>query len=69
VECRFISYDPDSCRMVGEIVNVCAEETVLTDGKIDPLKLNPITYDGLSRAYYTLGKKVGRAFHDGLAMK
>lgn len=69
VECRLISYDPETCRMVGEIVNVCADESVLTDGKIDPMKLRPITYDGMNRAYYALGEKVGSAFKDGAALK
>lgn len=69
VECRLISYDPETCRMVGEIVNVCAEESVLTDGSIDPLKLRPITFDCLNRAYYALGEKVGNAFRDGAALK
>lgn len=69
VECRLISYDPKSCRMVGEIVNVCADESVLTDGKIDPMKLRPITYDGMNHAYYVLGEKIGNAFHDGAALK
>lgn len=69
VECKLISYNPESCRMVGEIVNVCAEEAVLTDGNIDPMKLRPITYDGMNHAYYVLGEKVGNAFRDGLALK
>lgn len=69
VECKFVSYDAESCRMVGEIVNVCAEESVLTDGKIDPMKLHPITYDGMNHAYYVLGEKVGNAFQDGAALK
>lgn len=69
VECKLISYDPESCRMVGQIVNVCAEEGVLTDGKIDPAKLQPITFDPMNYAYYTLGERVGRAFHDGAALK
>ena len=34
VECRLVSYDPESCRLVGEIVNVSADESVLDeDGK------------------------------------
>lgn len=46
VECRLVSYDPESCRLVGEIVNVSADESVLDeDGKIDPDKLRPITFD------------------------
>lgn len=69
LECRLVSYDPESCRMVGEIVNVCADESVLTDGRIDPAKLRPITFDGMNQAYYVLGEKVGRAFHDGAALK
>ena len=69
VECKLISYDPETCRMVGEIVNVCADESILTNGKIDPMKLRPITYDGMNRAYYALGEKVGNAFKDGVALK
>lgn len=65
VECRLKSYDPETCRMVGEIVNVCADESVLTDGKIDPAKLRPITFDPMNHAYHVLGEKVGEAFADG----
>lgn len=69
VECRLRTYDAESCRMVGEIVNVCADECVLTDGKIDPAKLKPITYDGMNHAYYALGERVGDAFSAGAALK
>lgn len=68
VECKLISYDPDSCRLVGEIVNVCAEERVLTDGRIDPAKLRPITFDPMNNAYLVLGEKVGNAFRDGAVL-
>lgn len=49
VECRLISYDPESCRLVGEIVNVSADESVLgmTEKSIrisfSPLPLTPFT--------------------------
>ena len=66
VECRLVCFDPESCRMVGVIVNVCAEEGVLTDGKVDPAKLRPITFDGQNNTYLVLGEKVGDAFSDGL---
>lgn len=69
VECKFISYDHETCRMVGEIVNICADDSILTDGKIDPMKLRPITYDGMNHAYYVLGEKVGNAFKDGAKLK
>ena len=70
VECRLHSYDEDTCRLVGEIVNVCADERVLdADGKIDPQKLRPISYDSMHHAYLVLGEKVGNAFSDGLSLK
>ena len=69
LECRVKSYDPDSCRLVGEIVNISADESILTDGKIDPAKLRPITYDPISHGYYVLGERVGRAFADGKKIK
>ena len=65
LECRLKSYDAESCRMVGEIVNISVDESVLTEGKVDVSKLRPITYDGLSHGYYVLGEKVGQAFSDG----
>lgn len=69
IECKLISYDAETCRMVGEIVNVCADESVLTDGSIDPMKLRPIVYDGMNHTYHVLGEKVGNAFSDGAALK
>ena len=70
LECRLVSYDPDSCRLVGEIVNVSADESVLdAEGKIDPDKLQPITFDPIHNAYRKLGEKVGNAFRDGTALK
>lgn len=69
LECRLISYDEESCRLVGEIVNVCADERILTDGRIDLSKFHPITYDPVNHDYLTLGEKVGKAFCDGLKLK
>ena len=70
LECKFVSYDEDSCRMVGEIVNVSADERILDEeGKIDPTKLDPIVYDPVHHAYRTLGRQAGRAFHDGAKLK
>lgn len=69
VECTLISYDPETCLMTGRIVNVCADESVLTDGKIDPAKLRPITFDPANNAYLVLGEKVGNAFRDGLVLR
>ena len=70
LECKLISYDPESCRLVGEIVNVSADESVLGEnGKVDVSKLQPITFDPMNHQYLALGEEVGRAFHAGLALK
>lgn len=46
VECRLVSYDPETCRLVGQIVNVNAEESVLdASGNIDPDRFSPIIFD------------------------
>ena len=55
--------------LIGEIVNVSADESVITDGKIDPKKLKPITFDPANNAYIGLGEKVGDAFADGEKLK
>ena len=70
LECKLVSYDAESCRLVGEIVNVSVDERVLdADGHVDVSKAQPITFDPFNHAYVVLGEAVGRAFHDGLALK
>ena len=70
LECTLVSYDPETCRLVGEIVNVSADESILDEkGKIDPAKLQPITFDPVNNAYLKIGEKVGNAFRDGLKLK
>ncbi len=66
LECKLISYDKETCRLVGEIVNVCADERILDEsGKIDLAKFSPITYDPVHHTYRKLGDVVGHAFSDG----
>ena len=56
--------------VVGEIVNVCADECVLDEnGKIDTDKVNPIVFDSVAHTYRKLGEKVGTAFSDGNQLK
>ena len=70
LECRLISYDPETHYMFGEVVNVSADETILgEDGNIDIAKLRPIIFDGVHAAYHVIGEKVGNAFADGAQLK
>lgn len=52
--------------VVGKIVNVNADEKVLSDnGKVDPLKLNALIFDQFQSGYYVTGEKVGQAWNAG----
>ncbi len=67
LECKVKSFEGGI--LVGEIVNVSADESVVTDGKIDLKKLKPIAFDPCNYAYVGLGEKVGNAFKDGAKLK
>lgn len=69
LECEMLSYDKENNHLVGRIVNVSADESVLTDGKIDYRKLRPITYDPINHHYIALGEVAGNAFADGKKLK
>ena len=70
LECEMIDYNDETEILRGKIVNVSADEKVLDEnGKIDPQKLKPITFDPVNNAYLKLGEKVGNAFKDGLQLK
>ena len=52
--------------IVGKIVNVKAEEAVLSaNGKVDPEKLHALMFDQFQHGYYATGAKVGKAWNAG----
>lgn len=70
LECELVSYDPESCHMVGRIVNISADESILNEeGSIDLMRLQPITYDPIHHKYHVIGAEVGNAFSDGKKLK
>jgi flavin reductase (DIM6/NTAB) family NADH-FMN oxidoreductase RutF len=70
LECRLFSVDHENEIVVGEIINISADEEILNEkGMVDPAKLEPLTYDPMNNEYWVLGKKVGKAFHDGKFIK
>ena len=55
--------------IVGKIVNVKAEEAVLSEkGKVDPTKLNALIFDQFRHGYYVSGEQVGKAWNAGAAL-
>lgn len=52
--------------VVGKIVNVAAEESVLDDaGRVDVSKLDAIAFDNFRSGYYGMGEKCGQAWDNG----
>ncbi|MBO4831625.1 MAG: flavin reductase family protein [Oscillospiraceae bacterium] len=52
--------------VVGNIVNVSADEKVLSEnGKVDPAKLDALIFDQFQAGYYVAGEKVGNAWNAG----
>ena len=69
LECRVKSWDTETGYLIGEIVASQADESILTDGKVDLGKLRPIIFDPSFNAYRVIGEVVGKAFSDGLKLK
>ncbi len=66
LECRLKSYNDNTHILIGEVLNVNADERILDDrGNIDPLKFQPIIFDPVNNHYYAIGEKIGNAFQDG----
>ena len=68
LECKVVELEhmKYGFRVLGEIVNVLAEDTVLDDqGRVDPQKLNALVFDQFQSDYYAIGEKVGTAWQSG----
>ena len=63
LECKVVSWGGGI--LIGEVVNMSADERILTDGKVDLEKLQPIVFDAASMSYRSIGKMVGKAWGDG----
>ena len=63
LECKVVSWQDGI--LVGEVVNMSADECILTDGKVDLGKLQPIVFDAAALTYRALGEVVGQAWGSG----
>ena len=69
LECEVKEWNEEREMLVGKIVAQQADDSILTDGKIDLGKLQPIMYDASFHVYRTIGDVVGKAFSDGKQLK
>ena len=68
LECKVVEFQdqPYGLRVLGEIVNVLADEAVLDEkGRIDAGKLHAFAFDQMRNGYYAMGEQVGQAWHSG----
>ena len=71
LECEFVEYQSNEygCGVIGKVVNVTADESVMADGRIDMSLVNAIAFDPYTHGYYRVTERVGNAFKDGLKLK
>ena len=72
MECRVVSIREElgETRVVGEVVNLRADETILDEnGQVDLGRWQPLVYDSAAHAYRVVGERVGTAFKDGAQLK
>ena len=68
LECEFAEEvnTPNVHAIIGKIVNVSADESVVGDkDKILPEKVNALIFDQYRSGYYSVGEKVGQAWNAG----
>ena len=72
-ECKVIEMienDLGEMHVIGEIVNVSADESILDDdGNVSVDKLQPIAFDSIGNTYRIVGDVVGTAFEEGIKVK
>ena len=72
LECEMISINNElgETRVVGRVVNMLADESILDEtGHIDYDNLHPIYYDSEPCSYREIAGIIGKAFHDGAKLK
>ncbi len=67
LECELI--EAKEGKITGKIINVSADERILSNGEVSLDKFFPIIYDTATYGYYRLGERVGNAFKDGAKLK
>ncbi len=71
LECEFVEYQTNKfgVGVIGKVVNVTADEKVMSDGKVDMSRVDAIAFDPYTHGYYRVSERVGEAFKDGLKLK
>ncbi len=68
MECKLLE-EESNWGIVGKVVNVTADESVMKEDKVDISLLEAIAFDPYTHGYYKVDQRVGNAFQDGLQLK
>lgn len=68
IECKLLDGESD-WGIVGEVVNVTADEKIMNGDKVDISLMNAIAFDPYTHGYYKVTERVGNAFKDGMQLK
>ena len=67
MECEFIEYG--DCGIIGKVINTSVDVNAMNGDKVDIEKVSAIAFDPYTHGYYTVTKRVGNAFKDGMQLK
>ena len=67
MECEFIEYQDNEygAGVIGKVVNVTADESVMNGDNVDISLVDAISFDPYTHGYYKVTERVGNAFSDG----
>ena len=68
LECELLEGESD-WGIVGKVINITADESVMKDDNIDINLVEAIAFDPFTHGYYKVSERVGNAFKDGLKLK
>lgn len=63
LECKLIRVEDGI--VIGKVINQSANESILTNGKVDLSKLKPIVFDASTLSYRSVGPIIGKAWGEG----
>ena len=67
LECRVVSFE--NGMLIGEVMNMSADKSLLNGDRIDLSRLKPIVFDAPANCYRALGDIVGKAWDSGKKFK
>ena len=59
----------NDCGIIGKVVNVTADDSVMSGDNVDINLLEAIAFDPYTHGYYKVSERIGNAFKDGLELK